>query len=92
MLTANEIRRRYLDFFGKRLHRIAPSGPLIPPNDPSLLFTNAGMVQFKQYFLGDPDKPFSRATTCQKCLRVSGKHNDLENGTDFAGRLGRYRR
>lgn len=86
MLTANEIRRRYLDFFGKRLHHIAPSGPLIPPDDPSLLFTNAGMVQFKQYFLGDPDKPFSRATTCQKCLRVSGKHNDLEN----VGRTARH--
>ncbi|MBD5641796.1 MAG: alanine--tRNA ligase [Desulfovibrio sp.] len=86
MLTASEIRQRYLDFFGKRMHQIVPSGPLIPPDDPSLLFTNAGMVQFKQYFLGDPDKPFSRATTCQKCLRVSGKHNDLEN----VGRTARH--
>ncbi|MBD5553501.1 MAG: alanine--tRNA ligase [Desulfovibrio sp.] len=86
MLTANEIRSRYLDFFGKRMHAKVPSGPLIPPDDPSLLFTNAGMVQFKQYFLGDPGKPFSRATSCQKCLRVSGKHNDLEN----VGRTARH--
>lgn len=86
MLTAREIRKRYLDFFGERMHHKALSGPLIPPDDPTLLFTNAGMVQFKQYFLGDPNKPFSRATTCQKCLRVSGKHNDLEN----VGRTARH--
>lgn len=86
MLTASEIRKRYLDFFASKLHQVARSGPLVPPDDPTLLFTNAGMVQFKQYFLGDPDKPFSRAATCQKCLRVSGKHNDLEN----VGRTARH--
>lgn len=86
MLTAREIRQRYLDFFASRQHAKAQSGPLIPPDDPTLLFTNAGMVQFKDYFLGDSRKPFSRATTCQKCLRVSGKHNDLEN----VGRTARH--
>lgn len=86
MLTASEIRKRFLDFFEQRKHRIVQSGPLIPPDDPTLLFTNAGMVQFKDFFLGKVDKPFSRATTCQKCLRVSGKHNDLEN----VGRTARH--
>lgn len=86
MLTANEIRRRYLDFFFRVKHQIVTSGPLIPPNDPSLLFTNAGMVQFKKLFLGEEKRAYSRATTCQKCLRVSGKHNDLEN----VGRTARH--
>ena len=78
MLTAQEIRRRYLDFFLRHRHEIVPSGPLIPPNDPSLLFTNAGMVQFKKLFLGEEKRAYTRAASCQKCLRVSGKHNDLE--------------
>lgn len=86
MLTATEIRRRYLDFFHRRKHEIVPSGPLIPPNDPSLLFTNAGMVQFKKLFLGEEKRAYSRAASCQKCLRVSGKHNDLEN----VGRTARH--
>lgn len=86
MLTAREIRQRYLDFFARHQHRIVQSGPLIPPDDPTLLFTNAGMVQFKEFFLGRGPKPFSRAVSCQKCLRVSGKHNDLEN----VGRTARH--
>ncbi len=86
MLTAQEIRARYLDFFRRHQHQIVTSGPLIPPEDPSLLFTNAGMVQFKQLFLGEEKRAYTRATTCQKCLRVSGKHNDLEN----VGRTARH--
>ena len=78
MLTAKEIRRRYLEFFARNGHDILPSGPLIPPNDPTLLFTNAGMVQFKKFFLGEEVRDVPRVTTSQKCLRVSGKHNDLE--------------
>ncbi|WP_374289736.1 alanine--tRNA ligase [Desulfovibrio desulfuricans] len=86
MLTAKEIRRRYLEFFHRHQHAIVESGPIIPPNDPTLLFTNAGMVQFKKLFLGEEKRAYSRATTCQKCLRVSGKHNDLEN----VGRTARH--
>ncbi|MBQ7617899.1 MAG: alanine--tRNA ligase [Desulfovibrio sp.] len=86
MLTAKEIRQRYLNFFKRKQHEIVTSGPLIPPNDKTLLFTNAGMVQFKQLFLGAEKRSYSRATTCQKCLRVSGKHNDLEN----VGRTARH--
>ena len=86
MLTAKEIRRRYLEFFQRHQHEIVESGPIIPPNDPTLLFTNAGMVQFKKLFLGEEKRAYSRATTCQKCLRVSGKHNDLEN----VGRTARH--
>ncbi len=86
MLTANEIRCRYLEFFFRHKHQIVTSGPIIPPNDPSLLFTNAGMVQFKKLFLGEEKRAYTRATTCQKCLRVSGKHNDLEN----VGRTARH--
>ncbi len=86
MLTAEEIRRRFLDFFARKGHEIVPSGPLIPPADPTLLFTNAGMVQFKGLFLGEEKRPYSRAVSCQKCLRVSGKHNDLEN----VGRTARH--
>ena len=86
MLTPQEIRRRYLAFFKKHGHEVVPSGPLIPPNDPSLLFTNAGMVQFKKCFTGEENRGYTRATTAQKCLRVSGKHNDLEN----VGRTARH--
>ena len=75
MLTAKEIRRRYLEFFARNGHDILPSGPLIPPNDPTLLFTNAGMVQFKKIFCGQEKRDYVRATTSQKCLRVGGKHN-----------------
>ena len=86
MLTAQEIRQRYLKFFERHQHEIVTSGPLIPPNDKTLLFTNAGMVQFKQLFLGAEKRGYTRASTCQKCLRVSGKHNDLEN----VGRTARH--
>ena len=78
MLTAKEIRKRYLDFFKRQGHAVVPSSSLVPRDDPTLLFTNAGMVQFKKCFLGQEIRPYRRATTAQKCLRVSGKHNDLE--------------
>src|SRR6185312_8452548 len=77
-LSGNETRRRFLDFFIRNGHTEVPSGPLIPGNDPTLLFTNAGMVPFKDTFLGLESRPYSRAVTAQKILRVSGKHNDLE--------------
>ncbi|MGQ0561330.1 MAG: alanine--tRNA ligase [Gemmatimonadota bacterium] len=77
-MKASEIRRQFLDFFARHGHAIRPSSSLVPKDDPTLLFTNAGMVQFKRVFLGDERAPFKRATTSQKCLRVSGKHNDLE--------------
>ncbi|MDR2574112.1 MAG: alanine--tRNA ligase [Desulfovibrio sp.] len=86
MLTAKEIRRRFLHYFHKLHHEIVASAPLIPPNDPTLLFTNAGMVQFKKLFLNEEKRDYSRAVSCQKCLRVSGKHNDLEN----VGRTARH--
>ncbi|MFQ5351233.1 MAG: alanine--tRNA ligase-related protein, partial [Thermoanaerobaculia bacterium] len=78
-MTSDEIRRSFIDFFAARGHREFPSGPLVPQDDPTLLFTNAGMVQFKDYFTGVSEPPVSRAATSQKCMRVSGKHNDLEN-------------
>lgn len=77
--TAAEIRRAFLDFFVAREHREVASHSLLPPADPTLLFVNAGMVQFKDYFIGARPAPYGAATTTQKCLRVSGKHNDLEN-------------
>ena len=79
MITASEIRRAFLDYFKQKGHTIVPSCPLIPPGDPSLLFTNAGMVQFKRVFLGEEKRSYKRAASCQKCLRAGGKHNDLEN-------------
>ncbi|MEI8320771.1 MAG: alanine--tRNA ligase [Alphaproteobacteria bacterium] len=78
MLTA-DIRQTFLKFFERNGHKVVPSSPLIPHNDPSLLFTNSGMVQFKNYFTGQEKAPFATATTAQKCLRAGGKHNDLEN-------------
>src|SRR6266568_2473874 len=78
MKTA-EIRRTFLDFFASKGHTIVPSSSLVPANDATLLFTNAGMVQFKDTFLGLEQRSYKRATTAQKCMRVSGKHNDLEN-------------
>jgi len=77
-MKAAEVRRRFLQYFEKNGHTIQPSSSLVPSNDPTLLFANAGMVQFKRVFLGEEKLPFVRATTSQKCLRVSGKHNDLE--------------
>ncbi|MDH7462250.1 alanine--tRNA ligase [Chitinophagaceae bacterium 26-R-25] len=78
MLTSAEIRQKFLDFFASKGHAIVPSAPIVVKNDPTLLFTNAGMNQFKDYFLGNKKAPSSRIADTQKCLRVSGKHNDLE--------------
>ncbi|MDZ7752482.1 MAG: alanine--tRNA ligase [Gammaproteobacteria bacterium] len=79
MKTANDIRRTFLDYFKARGHEVVPSSPLVPANDPTLLFTNAGMVQFKDVFLGQDKRPYSRAASSQRCVRAGGKHNDLEN-------------
>ncbi len=78
-MNSRDIRNSFLEFFSQRQHQPVASGPLVPHGDPTLLFANAGMVQFKNYFLGVETPAFSRAVTSQKCLRVSGKHNDLEN-------------
>src|ERR1700716_1372292 len=75
----NEIRSSFLDYFARNGHEIVPSSPLVPRNDPTLMFTNAGMVQFKNVFTGLEKRPYSRATTAQKCVRAGGKHNDLDN-------------
>jgi alanyl-tRNA synthetase len=79
MLTGSEIRRKFLDFFVQKGHKEVHSSSLVPANDPTLLFTNAGMNQFKDVFLGLEKREYSRATTSQKCVRAGGKHNDLEN-------------
>ncbi len=78
MMTSVQIRQAFLDFFQSKQHRIIPSAPIVVKNDPTLLFTNAGMNQFKDYFLGNKNAPYQRVADTQKCLRVSGKHNDLE--------------
>jgi alanyl-tRNA synthetase len=78
-LTSAEVRRAFLAFFEKHGHTIVPSSPLVPQNDPTLMFANAGMVQFKDVFVGKETRPYTRATSSQKCIRISGKHNDLEN-------------
>lgn len=78
-MDSSEIRKLFLDFFVSKNHELVKSSPLIPKDDPTLLFTNAGMVQFKRVFLGEEKRPYSRATTCQKCMRAGGKHSDLEN-------------
>src|ERR1700757_788008 len=79
MSGVNEIRSTFLKFFADNGHEIVPSSPLVPRNDPTLMFTNAGMVQFKNVFTGVEKRPYQRATTSQKCVRAGGKHNDLEN-------------
>jgi alanyl-tRNA synthetase len=79
MSGVNEIRSAYLNFFAKNGHDIVPSSPLVPRNDPTLMFTNAGMVQFKNVFTGLEKRPYQRATSSQKCVRAGGKHNDLDN-------------
>jgi alanyl-tRNA synthetase len=85
-MTGEALREAFLHYFEGRGHRRVRSSPLVPGDDPTLLFTNAGMVQFKQVFLGDERRDYSRATTCQKCVRAGGKHNDLEN----VGRTARH--
>ena len=79
MKTSTEIRQAFLDFFAERGHEVVASSSLVPGNDPTLLFTNAGMVQFKDTFLGLDDRPYKRAVSSQRCVRAGGKHNDLEN-------------
>ncbi|MGQ0529743.1 MAG: alanine--tRNA ligase [Panacagrimonas sp.] len=78
-MNSNELRAQYLEFFRVNGHTVVPSSPLVPGNDPTLLFTNAGMVQFKDVFTGQDKRPYVRATSSQKCVRAGGKHNDLEN-------------
>jgi len=78
-MKTNEIRRKFIEYFESKGHVRVPSSPLVPANDPTLLFTNAGMVQFKDVFLGFDKRPYNRAVTAQRCVRAGGKHNDLEN-------------
>ena len=78
-MKTNEIRQAFIKFFESEGHQSVKSSPLIPANDPTLLFTNAGMVQFKDIFLGKEDQGFTKAVSAQRCLRAGGKHNDLEN-------------
>ncbi|MCK5575869.1 MAG: alanine--tRNA ligase, partial [Sphingomonadales bacterium] len=86
MQTTNDIRKVFLDFFEKNGHKAVDSSPLVPHNDPTLMFTNAGMVQFKNVFTGLEHRDYTRAVTSQKCVRAGGKHNDLEN----VGRTARH--
>ncbi len=79
MISTNDIRRGFLEYFGDTGHRIVPSAPLVPQNDPTLMFVNAGMVPFKDVFTGLETRPYSTATSSQKCVRAGGKHNDLDN-------------
>ena len=79
MSSTNEIRRSFLEYFGSQGHEVVPSAPLVPYNDPTLMFTNAGMVPFKNVFTGLETRATSRATSSQKCVRAGGKHNDLDN-------------
>src|SRR5688500_18635338 len=79
MASVNDIRRAFLDFYKKNGHEVVPSSPLVPRNDPTLMFTNAGMVQFKNVFTGQETRPYVRAASSQKCVRAGGKHNDLDN-------------
>ncbi len=79
MHSANDIRTGFLEFFERHGHQVVPSSPLVPRNDPTLMFTNAGMVQFKNVFTGGETRAYQRAATAQKCVRAGGKHNDLEN-------------
>jgi alanyl-tRNA synthetase len=78
-MKSSEIRQKFLDYFAGKGHTVVASSPLVPANDPTLLFTNSGMVQFKDVFLGQDRRPYTRATTSQRCVRAGGKHNDLEN-------------
>ena len=78
-MKSSDIRQAFLNYFNSKGHEIVASSPLIPGNDPTLLFTNAGMVQFKDVFLGQDERSYTRATSSQRCVRAGGKHNDLEN-------------
>ena len=78
-MNSNHVRNAFIDYFKKIDHKHVKSGSLVPENDPSLMFANSGMVQFKNVFTGMEEKDFKRATTSQKCVRAGGKHNDLEN-------------
>src|SRR6476661_6663323 len=84
-MKANEVRERFLSYFEERGHRRVPSSSLVPAEDPTLLFTNAGMVQFKDVFTGRESRDYARATSSQKCVRAGGKHNDLDN-VGYTGR------
>ncbi len=86
MQSANDIRKEFLEYFRRHDHTVVDSSPLVPRNDPTLMFTNAGMVQFKNVFTGAEKRDYSRAVTAQKCVRAGGKHNDLEN----VGRTARH--
>ena len=79
MTTVNQVRSTFLEFFARNGHEVVASSPLVPRNDPTLMFTNAGMVQFKNVFTGAETRPYRRAVTSQKCVRAGGKHNDLDN-------------
>ena len=79
MTSVNNLRSSFVDFFARNGHEPVASSPLVPRNDPTLMFTNAGMVQFKNVFTGLEKRPYSTATTAQKCVRAGGKHNDLDN-------------
>src|ERR1700710_2254433 len=79
MVSSNDIRATFLDYFRDNGHQVVPSSPLVPRNDPTLMFTNAGMVQFKNVFTGQERRPYNTATSAQKCVRAGGKHNDLDN-------------
>ncbi len=86
-MKADEIRNRFLEYFKKKGHTVVASSPLVPKGDPTLLFTNAGMVQFKNIFLQSKEQvEYKKAVSCQKCMRAGGKHNDLEN----VGRTSRH--
>ena len=76
-MTGNDIRKRFLAYFADKGHTVVESSPLVPHDDPTLLFVNAGMVQFKRVFMGEDQRDYRRAATCQRCVRAGGKHNDL---------------
>src|SRR4030065_2196580 len=85
-MNSSEIRQKFLEYFASKGHTIVPSSSLVPGNDPTLLFTNSGMVQFKDCFLGHDKRPYARATTSQRCVRAGGKYNNMENVVYMARR------